>query len=96
MSKYRHMSYKIKDYSYKQAEKLGVQIRPSVKKNKKIDVFKNDVKIASIGDIRYRDYPTYIESKGKQYADERRKLYRNRHKNDINKGAGFYANKILW
>ena len=90
------MSYKIKEYSYKQAEKLGVQIRPSTRKNKKIDVFKNNVKVASIGDIRYRDYPTYIETKGKKYADERKKLYRIRHANDINKGAGMYANKILW
>ena len=90
------MSYKITDYSYKQAKKLGVQIRPSVYKNKKIDVFKNDIKIASIGAINYLDYPTYIETKGKKYADERRKLYKIRHKNDINEGAGFYANKILW
>ena len=90
------MSYKITDYSYKQAKKIGVQIRPSVYKNKKIDVFKDDVKIASIGDTRYYDYPTYIETKGKKYADERRKLYKIRHKNDINEGAGFYANKILW
>lgn len=90
------MSYKIKEYSYKQAEKLGVEIRPSTRKNKKIDVFKNNVKVASIGDIRYRDYPTYIETKGKKYADERKKLYRIRHANDINTGVGFYANKILW
>ena len=27
--------------------------------NKKIDVFKNNVKVASIGDINYKDYPTY-------------------------------------
>jgi len=90
------MSYKITDYTYKQAKKLGVQIRPSVYKNKKIDVFKNDVKIASIGAINYLDYPTYIETKGKKYANERRKLYKIRHKNDINEGAGFYSNKILW
>jgi hypothetical protein len=90
------MSYKITDYSYKQAKKLGVQIRPSVYKNKKIDVYKNDIKIASIGDIRFLDFPTYIEEKGKKYADSRRKLYKIRHKNDINEGAGFYSNKILW
>ena len=90
------MSYKITDYSYKQAKKLNVQIRPSVYKNKKIDVFKNDVKIASIGDNRYKDYPQYLEEKGKKYADSRKKLYRLRHKKDIDKGNGFYANKILW
>ena len=90
------MTYKITDYSYKQAQKLGVQIKPSVKKNKKIDVFKGNKKIASIGDIRFFDFPSYLETKGKQYAEQRRKLYKIRHKNDINKGAGFYADKILW
>jgi hypothetical protein len=90
------MTYKITDYSYKQAEKLGVQIKPSVQKSKKIDVFKGNKKIASIGDIRFFDFPSYLETKGKQYAEQRRKLYKKRHKNDINKGAGFYADKILW
>jgi hypothetical protein len=92
------MSYKITDYSYKQAKKLGVQIRPSVYKNKKIDVFKDDVKIASIGDVNYLDYPTYIETKGKKYADERRKLYKIRHKNDINvkNSNGFFSSRLLW
>ena len=41
--------YKITEYSKEQAEKLGVQIKPSVKKNKKIDVIKNGKVIASIG-----------------------------------------------
>ena len=90
------MTYKITDYSYKQAQKLGVQIKPSVKKSKKIDVYKDNKKIASIGDIRFFDFPSYLETKGKKYAEQRRKLYKIRHKNDINKGAGFYANKILW
>jgi hypothetical protein len=92
------MSYKIKEYSYKQAERLGVKIRPSTRKNKKIDVFKNNVKVASIGDIRYRDYPTYIETKGKKYADDRKNLYRKRHVNDINvkNSNGFFSARLLW
>ena len=92
------MTYKITDYSYKQAEKLGVQIKPSVQKSKKIDVFKGNKKIASIGATGYNDYPTFIETKGKKYAEQRRKLYKIRHKNDINirNSPGFYANKILW
>ena len=90
------MTYNITDYSYKQAQKLGVQIRPSTSKNKKIDVFKKGVKVATIGDTRYQDYPNYIDTRGKSYADERRKLYRIRHKNDLKSGNGFYANKILW
>jgi len=90
--------YKIKDYSYKQAKKLNVEIKPSTVKNKKIDVFKHDKKISSIGDIRYDDYPTYIEKNGKEFAEKRRKLYKLRHNKARNiKGSNsFYADKILW
>lgn len=90
------MTYKITDYSKKQAKKLNVDIQPSTNKNKKIDVFKNDKKIASIGAIGYNDYPTYIETKGFKHANERKKLYKQRHKKDLNSKNGFYANKILW
>ena len=92
------MSYRIKEYSKKQAKKLGVTIKPSKSKGKKIDVFKNDKKLASIGALGYKDYPTYIKEKGKKYANERRRLYKIRHKKDRNiKGsAGYYADKILW
>ena len=34
--------YSITDYSYAQAKKLGVQIKPSLKKSKKIDVIKDN------------------------------------------------------
>lgn len=89
--------YKIKRYSYIQAKKLGVQIKPSTRQGKKIDVFRNGVKIASIGALGYKDYPTYIEQYGKSYADNRRKLYYIRHNDDIKLGTpGYYAAKILW
>ena len=90
--------YKISDYSKKQAEKLNVTIKPSQKKDKKIDVIKNGHVIASIGNKNYKDYPTYIIENGKTYADKRRKLYKLRHKNDIHikNTPGFFANKILW
>ena len=90
------MTYKIKNYSYKKAKELNVEIKPSKKKNKKLDVYKNNVLIATVGDIRYMDYPTYIDKEGIQYANERKKLYKNRHRKDLNKGNGFYANKLLW
>jgi hypothetical protein len=88
--------YHITKYSYGQAKKLNVEIKPSSNKKKKIDVFKNDKKIASIGAIKYNDYPTFIIKKGLSYANERRKLYKERHKKDLNSKNGFYANKILW
>jgi len=52
------MTYVIKPYSYKRAEELNVTIKPSNKKNKKIDVYKNNKYICSIGDDNYTDYPT--------------------------------------
>jgi len=88
--------YKITNYSYNQAKKLNVEIKPSTNKKKKIDVYKNNIKIASIGLINYNDYPTFIKEKGIDYANERRKLYKQRHKNDLNGKNGYYANKILW
>ena len=90
------MPYKITDYSYNQAKKLNVEIYPSTNKKKKIDVFKNNNKIASIGAIGYNDYPTFINSKGLKYANERRRLYKLRSYANNNGINGFYADKILW
>lgn len=87
--------YQITDYSYKQAKMLGVEIKPSTNKTKKIDVFKDGKKISSIGAYGMKDYPTYIKEKGKAYADTRRKLYYIRHAK--NKGLNdFYSKRILW
>jgi len=88
--------YQITDYSYQQAKKLNVIIKPSTRKGKKIDVYDNNNKfIVSIGDINYMDYPSYIKEKGLKYADERRRLYHVRHKKDSNL-AGKFAKNILW
>jgi hypothetical protein len=90
--------YSIKQYTVDKADKLGVVVKPSTKQDKKIDVFKDGVKVASVGAIGYDDYPTYIQKKGKQYADERRRLYKIRHKEDRSKKGtpGYYADKLLW
>lgn len=97
------MAYKILPYSKQQADKLGVEIKPSTNVLKKIDVFKDGKKIASIGARGMNDYPTYLEKekKGvypKGYAKERRKLYKQRHEKDRHKTGtnGWYADKILW
>jgi hypothetical protein len=91
------MSYKIKPYSYKQAEKLNVEIKPSKNPKKKIDVYKNNKKIASIGAIGYNDFPSYLE-KDKQLAEEKRKNYQKRHYQHINKKntPSYFAGRILW
>ena len=92
------MPYKIKAYSFAQAKKLGVTIKPSKRIGKKIDVFKGDKKVASIGALGYGDYPTFMEKMGKEFADKKRKAYKMRHEKDrhVRGSAGFYADKILW
>jgi hypothetical protein len=57
---------------------LGVQVKPSSVVGKKMNVFRDGKKVASVGDLKC-DY-TYIISHGREYADERRRLYRIRHR----------------
>lgn len=87
--------YEIKNYTKQKAKELGVEVKPSTNKNKKIDVFKDGNKLASIGAAGMGDYPTYLNEKGKKYADERRRLYNLRHKKDTGVNAKF-AKKLLW
>lgn len=97
------MPYRIKNYTKKQAKKYGLTVKPSKLRGKKIDVFKKDKKVASVGATGYGDYPTYmeLEKKGKKpkgYAKERRRLYKKRHNKDRNKRGtnSWYADKLLW
>lgn len=89
--------YKIKKYSLDQAKKLNVTIKPSSNPKKKIDVFKENNKIASVGAKGYKDYPTYLKE-DKAVAEDKRRLYKKRHDwNRHVKGTnGFYADKLLW
>ena len=91
------MGYKILQYTKDRAKELGVEIRVSTKKNKKIYVFLPN-KIISIGAASYYDYPHYLKEFGQEIADEKNKSYIKRHKKDINvKGsAGYYAARLLW
>ena len=90
--------YKITRYTQQQAKKLGVKVAPSKTKGKKIDVFKGDKKVASVGAVGYGDYPTFMKQEGKEFADKRRKLYKMRHEKDrhVKGSKGFYADKLLW
>ena len=90
--------YEITNYSKQQAKKLGVEIKPSKNKNKKIDVFKNDKKLASIGSLGMNDYGIYLKTKGKEYADERRRLYKLRHSKtvQVKDSPSFFSSNILW
>ena len=90
--------YKITDYTRKQAEKLGVSIKPSTNKDKKIDVFRDGKKVASVGGAGYNDFPTYIKTRGLEYANVRKKAYKSRHEKDrkVVGSPGYYADKLLW
>jgi hypothetical protein len=92
------MSYTITKYTRNRAKALGVVVKISTNKKKKLDVFKDKKKIASVGAIGYSDYPTYTKTKGKVYADKRRAAYKKRHQKDrMKKGSnGYYADKLLW
>ena len=91
--------YKIKEYSFDRAKQLNVEIKPSSNPKKKIDVFKDNKKIESIGAVGYFDFPTLINvGKGLEYANKRRRLYKKRHEKDrhIVGSNGFWSDKILW
>jgi hypothetical protein len=92
------MPYSITKYTYKRAKQLGVAVKLSTNKTKKIDVFKGKKKVASVGALGMNDYPTYIKKKGIKYAKTRRRLYKIRHTKDrMKRGtAGYYADKLLW
>lgn len=95
-----YMGYTITDYTKKQADKLGVIVKPSSKKNKKIDIFdKRDGQyITSIGQLGYKDYPTYLKEKGKEYADKRRARFYKRFgdKTEEKYTNTYYSAKLLW
>jgi hypothetical protein len=97
------MSYRIKRYTYNQAEKLGVEVKPSRTKGKKIDVFKKGKKVASVGALGMNDFPTFMEKEKKGLipdgtANRRRKAYKSRHEKDrhVRGSKGYYADKLLW
>ncbi len=90
--------YTITQYTKNKAKKIGVKVRRSTNKNKKIDVFKDGIKVASVGAMGYKDYPTYWLSEGKPFANKRRRAYKARHEQDRHvKGTnGWYADQLLW
>jgi hypothetical protein len=93
MSKYR-----ITPYTYRQAKRLGVTVKPSTNKTKKIDIYRKTRKIASVGANGMNDYPTYKQKRGDKYAKTRRRLYKMRHEKDrhVKNSNGYWADKLLW
>ena len=73
------MKYNITNYTFAKAKRMGLIVKPSTNKTKKIDVYKKGNKIASVGALGMNDFPTYIKKRGLKYAKTRRRLYRIRH-----------------
>ncbi len=98
MKNVKGAGYKIKKHTMTQAKKLGVTVKPSTEKNKKIDVHKGGKKIASVGHKDYTDYATLVKTTGKQEADKRREAYKSRHEKTRHKvgSNSYYADKLLW
>jgi len=92
------MAYQITQRQRANAKRLGVTIKSSSNPSKKLDVLKNGKKVASIGARGYKDYDIYLRTKGKKFADERRRLYKIRHQSNRTKRntTGYYADQILW
>ena len=92
------MVYTITKYTLKRAKQLGIMVKPSQNKTKKIDVFKENKKIASVGAYGMNDYPTYIINNGLAYANNRRRLYKIRHNSDrkLKWSRGWLADNLLW
>ena len=101
--------YTITPYTYKKAKQLGLVVKPSTNKTKKIDIYKQlrlrsrargqQLRlIASVGAYGMNDFPTYIQKRGLKYAKTRRRLYRMRHERDrhIKWSRGWLADKLLW
>ena len=77
---------------------MNLKIVPSKRKNKKIDVYKQGKKIASVGANGMNDFPTYMRKNGKKFAKTRRRLYKMRHEKDRHEkwSRGWLADKLLW
>ena len=92
------MVYSITSYTKTKAKQYGVTVQVSSMPAKKIDVYRDGEIIARIGALGYSDYSTYIKTHGLEYANERRKLYRIRHKRDRTamNSNGYWADRLLW
>lgn len=89
--------YTITAHTKRKARQLGVIVRRSTKKGKKIDVFhpKTGKLIVSVGALGYGDYPTFLRTYGRRYAEERRRAYKSRHRQNHG-SAAWFADQLLW
>ena len=89
--------YIIQPYSLTRAEQLGVILKPSQNKNRKIDIYDTENNfICSCGDTRYYDFPYYLNRYGLAYAEAKRHLYHIKNKPKRKNTASYFEKEILW
>lgn len=92
--------YQITKRQEDNATRENVIIFPAHKDSKKkIEVYSADgLYMFSIGDKRYKDYSMYLKENGKEYADNRRRLYKIRHQKTRHKKGtpSWFSDRILW
>ena len=100
--------YTITQYSRDKIQELNSKlntsdfsIKISEDPSKKIDVFLQNKKIVSIGDINLGDFPTFIEERGLEFANKRRDAFYSRFKRlpDVKDGkiqTIWWSKYLLW
>lgn len=82
------------------AKELGLIVFPSDNPKYKLEVYdKGTGKFLFYGgDALYSDYPSYLKTHSKEFADKRRKLYHQRHAKEINNvgSRGSIIAHLLW
>lgn len=90
------MVYTITPHTRSQAKRLGVEVYPSKRPGKKLDVFRGEHLVGSVGAKGYGDFGTYLVSEGRPYAEEKRKLYHARHSDGPKDSPAWLAKRLLW
>lgn len=94
------MGYIIKPYTLDRAAELGLTVYPSDNPKYKIEVYDETTGkfLFYGGDTRYSDYPSYLETHTKEFAETRRRLYHKRHAKEINDvgSRGSVIAYLLW
>lgn len=97
------MPYPITAEIKSRAKDIGVTVKTSKNKDKKLDAYKDGVFQTSFGGKGYKDYHLYKKEQGEQVANQKRKQYKSRHENNrhikYRNGkltAGWLSDKLLW
>ena len=90
--------YHITKYTYRRAKQIGVKVKQSTSFAKKIDVYRHDNKIASVGARGMNDFPTYLLKNGRKMALSRRNAFKSRFEKQRHKrwSRAWLADQLLW